>query len=104
MPGVFVPGNDPDAIYEAAGEAIARARAGGGPTLIELETHRLEGHFVGDTVGYRTAAGLERTTTVDPITLSPPRLTADGHDAEALDELVPATVDVAESTTTCAQI
>src|SRR3546814_20589001 len=59
MPGVFVPGNDPDAIYEAAGEAIARARAGGGPTLIELETHRLEGHFVGATVGDRSAEELD---------------------------------------------
>ncbi len=38
MPGAYIPGNDPIAIFDVAGEAVARARAGGGPTLIEIET------------------------------------------------------------------
>jgi len=37
----------------AAGEAISRARRGEGPSLIEIETCRLEGHFMGDAEGYR---------------------------------------------------
>ena len=53
MPGVYIPGNDPIAIFDVAGEAVARARAGGGPTLIEIETYRLAGHFMGDAEGYR---------------------------------------------------
>jgi len=54
IPGVLIPDNDPTAIYEAAGEAVARARAGKGPTLIEIKTDRLLGHFEGDPQLYRT--------------------------------------------------
>jgi len=48
MPGVVVDGMDVFAVYEAAGEAIARARAGEGPTLLELKTYRYHGHFHAD--------------------------------------------------------
>lgn len=63
MPGVLIPDNDPVAVYEAAGEAVARARRGAGPSLIEVKTDRLLGHFQGDAQAYRTAdqiAELER--------------------------------------------
>ena len=53
MPGVVVDGHDFFAVYEAAGEAIARARAGGGPTLIECKVGRYFGHFEGDQQTYR---------------------------------------------------
>jgi TPP-dependent pyruvate/acetoin dehydrogenase alpha subunit len=55
MPGIEVANNDPDLIYDAGGEAIARARSGDGPSLIEIQTDRLAGHFVGDVDGYRPA-------------------------------------------------
>jgi pyruvate dehydrogenase E1 component alpha subunit len=55
MPGVLVQGDDVVAVYEAAGEAIARARRGEGPSLIEARTWRYFGHFEGDQVTYRTA-------------------------------------------------
>ncbi len=67
IPGRHVADNDPDEIYEAAGEAIARARDGGGPSLIEIETCRLEGHFMGDAQGYRPAGELDRLKAIDPI-------------------------------------
>jgi TPP-dependent pyruvate/acetoin dehydrogenase alpha subunit len=67
IPGVFVPDNDPEAIYAAAGEAIARARAGGGPSLIEIETYRLEGHFMGDGEAYRPEREVAKLKSVDPI-------------------------------------
>lgn len=67
MPGVFVPGNDADAIFAAAGEAIARARAGEGPSLIEIETHRLAGHFMGDGETYRPTGEKEALQAKDPI-------------------------------------
>lgn len=64
MPGVTVDGLNVLAVYEAAGEAIARARRGEGPSLIECKTYRYYGHFEGDTITYRTkeelAAFMER--------------------------------------------
>ena len=47
VPGVTVDGQDPAAIYAAANTAIARARAGEGPTLLECVAHRLQGHSFG---------------------------------------------------------
>jgi pyruvate dehydrogenase E1 component alpha subunit len=78
MPGVFVAGNDPEGVHAAAGEAIARARAGSGPTLIEIETCRLEGHFMGDGEQYRPAGEVERLKGLDPIPRYRARLLADG--------------------------
>jgi len=53
MPGVIVDGFDFFAVHEAASEAIARARGGGGPTLIEMKFTRYFGHFEGDQQTYR---------------------------------------------------
>jgi len=52
MPSVTVDGNDVLAVYEAAKTAVARARAGEGPSLIECNTTRIRGHYVGDTSQY----------------------------------------------------
>lgn len=67
MPGVFVEGNAPDAIYSAAGEAIERARNGGGPSLIEIETDRLTGHFTGDPETYRPEGEKEKLMQRDAV-------------------------------------
>ncbi len=48
IPGVVVDGMDVFAVYDAAGEAVARARAGEGPTFLELKTYRFHGHFHAD--------------------------------------------------------
>jgi TPP-dependent pyruvate/acetoin dehydrogenase alpha subunit len=53
IPGVLIADNDVVAIYEAAGESVDRARSGGGPSLIEIKTDRLFGHFEGDPQLYR---------------------------------------------------
>ncbi len=53
MPGLVVDGNDVQAVYEKASEAIERARQGGGPTLMECETYRLCGHSRSDPRTYR---------------------------------------------------
>ncbi len=53
MPGVVVDGHDFFSVYETAGEAISRAREGGGPTLIECKVNRYFGHFEGDAQTYR---------------------------------------------------
>jgi pyruvate dehydrogenase E1 component alpha subunit len=53
MPGVIVDGFDFFAVHEVAGEAVSRAREGGGPTLIEVKFTRYYGHFEGDQQTYR---------------------------------------------------
>ena len=53
MPGVVIDGHDFFAVYEAAGEAIKRAREGGGPSLLECKLNRYYGHFEGDAQTYR---------------------------------------------------
>ncbi|MEJ8545229.1 thiamine pyrophosphate-dependent dehydrogenase E1 component subunit alpha [Brevibacillus borstelensis] len=54
IPSAMVDGNDIFAVYEAAVEAVERARRGEGPTLVECKTYRVKGHFVGDPEQYRT--------------------------------------------------
>ena len=44
MPGVTIDGRDPVAVYETVGAAVARARAGDGPTLVESQMYRLSAH------------------------------------------------------------
>ena len=67
IPGVHIADNDTVALLEAAGEAVERARHGGGPTLIEVETYRYMGHFQGDAEGYRPDDEIERLKERDPI-------------------------------------
>ena len=59
MPGVVVDGHDFFAVYEAAGEAIRRAREGGGPSMIECKVNRYFGHFEGDAQTYRAENEVE---------------------------------------------
>ena len=78
MPGHRVTGNDPLKIFDVAGEAIARARSGQGPSLIEIETYRLEGHFMGDAEGYRAEGEVAGLKAKDPITVLRQHLLQDG--------------------------
>jgi pyruvate dehydrogenase E1 component alpha subunit len=83
IPGKRVADNDPYAIYEAAGEAIARARAGEGPSLLEIETYRLAGHFMGDAEGYRPEGEKDALFEKDPIPVMRARMLEDGVATEA---------------------
>jgi len=84
MPGVAVDGNDVLAVYQAAGEAVARARAGGGPTLIECRTYRTRAHAEGmRDAGYRTTDEIAAWKERDPIKLFRDRLIAEGWAVEA---------------------
>ena len=83
MPGKLVKDNDPVAVFEVAGEAIARGRAGHGPTLIEIETDRLAGHFMGDTEGYRPTEERSKAHARDPIPRLKSQLIASGAMTEA---------------------
>jgi TPP-dependent pyruvate/acetoin dehydrogenase alpha subunit len=59
LPGVTVDGNDLMAVYEAVSEAVKRARAGGGPSLVENVTYRWRGHSKSDANRYRTQEEIE---------------------------------------------
>jgi len=67
MPGVTVDGADFFAVYEAAEEAIGRARRGEGPSLIECRGFRYYGHFQGESMLYFTEEEKERNRARDPI-------------------------------------
>jgi 2-oxoisovalerate dehydrogenase E1 component len=68
IPGERIDGNDPVAVYAAVSEAIARARAGEGPTLIEAMTYRHGDHSVrGNLLGYRTDEEVRQWLTEDPL-------------------------------------
>ncbi|MCK9905425.1 thiamine pyrophosphate-dependent dehydrogenase E1 component subunit alpha, partial [Frankia sp. Cpl3] len=79
IPGVMVDGNDVFAVYEAAVEAVERARRGEGPTLLECKTYRIKGHFVGDPEQYRTREEvMNQMEANDPIKKFLERVLTDG--------------------------
>ena len=70
LPSVIVDGNDVRAVYDAAGEAVTRARSGGGPTLIECKTYRTRAHAEGmRDGGYRTQDEVDSWKARDPVLL-----------------------------------
>ena len=99
MPGLHVDGNDPVAMHEAAQEAIARARAGEGPTLIEAMTFRFMGHLYGDDDAYMDKAEKQAAMDADPVPRFRARLIADGVASEdqlkAIEDGIEAALDEA---------
>ena len=97
MPGVVVDGQDADAVHEAAKAAIARARGGEGPSLLEMKTYRYRGHSRTDPAKYRPAGELERWQERDPIDLLGQKLAVEGQlasDAQAaIREQIQADID-----------
>jgi pyruvate dehydrogenase E1 component alpha subunit len=87
MEPVVVDGNDPDAVYLAARPAIARARAGRGPSLIEAVTYRHGGHSRADPGKYRPEAEVEAWKGRDPIPMYHDRLLTLGTPEATLTEI-----------------
>jgi pyruvate dehydrogenase E1 component alpha subunit/2-oxoisovalerate dehydrogenase E1 component alpha subunit len=69
IPAETIDGNDVEAVYEASRRAVERARAGGGPTLLEAKTYRMKGHAEHDGQGYVPKEELEDWSHRDPIDL-----------------------------------
>ena len=84
FPGVKVDGNDVEAVFAATAEACDRARAGGGPTLIEAETMRMHGHGAHDDMSYVPTELFDRWAARDPIERYEARLGSEGVDIEAV--------------------
>jgi len=84
LEGVIVDGNDADAVYEVAVAAIARARAGDGPSLVEAKTYRHGGHSRADPGKYRPDEEVAEWMAKDPIPLYRARLLEEGASEEQL--------------------
>lgn len=87
MPGVTVDGQDVLAVYEAVSEAVARARRGEGPSLVETMTYRFDNHAIGIRIeNYRDPAEIEHwRTRRDPLVLFRDALAERGVDGDELD-------------------
>ncbi len=98
MPGVVVDGHDFFAVHEVAGEAIRRARSGGGPSMIECKVNRYFGHFEGDAQTYRGENEVENVRKEkDCLMLFRQRVTSadlvDEADLDKIDEEVATLID-----------
>ena len=82
LPSWAVDAMDAEAVAEAAADALATVRGGGGPVFLELRTYRFRAHSMFDPDLYRTAEEIERWRERDPITLLADRLRADGQATE----------------------
>jgi acetoin:2,6-dichlorophenolindophenol oxidoreductase subunit alpha len=83
MRGITVDGNDPVAMWHASREAVERARAGEGPTLLEALTFRFHGHYFGDPAPYIPKAELQAAMERDPMPVLRAAVIASGAATEA---------------------
>jgi pyruvate dehydrogenase E1 component alpha subunit len=92
IPGVVVDGMDVFDVYQKTGEAIDRARGGGGPSLVETKTYRFMGHYVGDPQTYRSKDEVEQWKKRDPIAMFRKRVVEEGKitaaELDALDAAI----------------
>jgi TPP-dependent pyruvate/acetoin dehydrogenase alpha subunit len=98
IPSAVVDGNDLWAVHAAARDAVARAREGDGPTLLECRTYRHYGHSKGDPATYRPKEEVERWTARDPLKLARAGLLEEGISEEqiaAADKAVQELIDQA---------
>jgi TPP-dependent pyruvate/acetoin dehydrogenase alpha subunit len=99
MPGIVVDGQDVDVVNRVVSEALERARAGGGPSLLEMKTYRYRGHSRSDPAKYRPEGELDEWKKRDPITILGARLAEEGvlsaDDQEAIRVQTQADIDAA---------
>jgi pyruvate dehydrogenase E1 component alpha subunit len=87
LDSILVDGNDADAVYLQARQSLARAREGGGPSLIEAVTYRSGGHSRADPGKYRPEAEVEAWKQKDPIPLYHDRLLSIGTPEARLSQI-----------------
>ena len=104
--GETVDGMDVVEVYRAVGERVEAARRGAGPSLVVATCYRFEGHFAGDTQGYRTKEEAEEWLARDPVATFKVAVVADGIlsqseadslEADAREEVAAALTDAKES-------
>ena len=95
FPGLVVDGQDIDAVHAATLDAVERARAGDGPSLLEMKTYRYRGHSRSDPAKYRPDGELDEWRARDPIDLLGGSLAAEGHLSEDEQVVIKAETQVA---------
>jgi TPP-dependent pyruvate/acetoin dehydrogenase alpha subunit len=99
---IIVDGNDADAVYRVAREALRKARAGDGPSLVECKTYRHSGHSRADPAKYRPEGELEKWLERDPIKTYRRRLAEFGVNQELIAAVEKASKEKVEAATeTC---
>jgi pyruvate dehydrogenase E1 component alpha subunit len=99
MAGIVVDGSDAFAVYDATMEAVARARRGDGPTIIEAKVTRMRGHFEGDAEKYRQSKATRDDAATDPVLIARSRLLserlASENELQTLEEKIHQRLDAA---------
>ena len=101
---IIVDGNDADAVYRVAQTAMAKARAGEGPSLIEAKTYRHSGHSRADPAKYRPPGELEEWMKRDPIKLYQQRLAEFGVPQADIDAIELASKQKVEAATEACKV
>ncbi len=96
---IVIDGNDADVVYREAQKAFAKARSGGGPSLIECLTYRHSGHSRADPAKYRPEGELERWKEKDPIKVYRERLKQFGIKQAVIDDIDKQVASVVEAAT-----
>ena len=87
VPGKTIDGNDALVVYEAVKEAVDYARAGNGPSIIEAQTFRHQGHYSGDPAAYRPASYLEEANKKDALVKMCKLILESGGTQSEIDEI-----------------
>jgi pyruvate dehydrogenase E1 component alpha subunit len=98
MPGEHADDGDVDRLFAVMSDAVQRARAGDGPTLIEARTYRLMGHFFGDPMVYMNAEEVAGRAASDPVDVLRSRVIRDGRsetEVKVIESEIAAMVDAA---------
>jgi acetoin:2,6-dichlorophenolindophenol oxidoreductase subunit alpha len=95
MHAIKVDGQDVEKVYDASLEALAHIRAGSGPVFLDIETYRMQGHYIGDDQLYRSRDDRDAAADHDPIVRLRNRLEVSDEEWEALDGEVNAIVEAA---------
>jgi pyruvate dehydrogenase E1 component alpha subunit len=103
LPSIVVDGNDADAVYKVASDALAKARAGGGPSLIEAMTYRHSGHSRADPGKYRPEGELEKWLLRDPLIMYRDRLLKEGFNELTLKDMEATAMGKVDAATTTAK-
>ena len=103
MRSIKVDGQDIQAVFDAAHEALEHARSGEGPVFLDVETYRMHGHFIGDPQVYRSKEDRDEAARNDPIVRLRERLALGDDEFDAFDaqahEIVDAALEFAKNGT-----
>jgi TPP-dependent pyruvate/acetoin dehydrogenase alpha subunit len=103
LPSIIVDGNDADAVYMVAAEALDKARTGGGPSIIEAQTYRHHGHSRADPGTYRPKEEIEAWNDRDPLPMYHQRLLEIGFGEDRLTAVVQEAASAVDTATESAK-